>query len=1185
MSIDVTISADMRQLAQDMAQTRSLVGNTMDYVKDAGNRGTEALSGMASMAKTAMVALAGIGSIAAFANMIKGAIDGTAALHDLSIQTGASVAALGQFRSVGSYTETSIDAITGAMLKLSKNMAMSNEDSKGAAIAIRALGLDFNDFKKLSPEDQMLAVAKAMNGFKDGSDKSAAAMLIFGKEGAKMLPFLKDLGDSIEEITPRLTDQEKALKKTQAAMADAFTDNLEKIRKNSEAWKKDLATGLTPALYEVSKAFIDVSGGAGGLKEEISKLSKDGTFAEWARNGVTVLTYLVDAGIYLKRSIQVLGEYIGMEFARLATELGAVGDAVSKAAHGDFAGAFEALQTGFSQSRKMSEDFKTSAVDTFSEKTLGQQIRARMAEIKGLPPEIDEAKKSMERLSDVEKMLEERKRAEAEAIKAAREEQKKQEQAYAAAEKAGDSLLRKIAEKNAEVQMEIDLGRILTPVEKEQLKLTQDMANGVVVLTGEKLKAAKAGIEHGAALEQEREFAKQLKIEHDKGIETLEKRAASLTEQTKKQLDENYALANGKDALEQLEIARLNEERRLAAQTVAEDELIGLCNRETEAHKDTLKALNALIEAKDQGVHLKAAKEAADAWAKTTDEIGKGLTDSLFRAFESGKSFFSTFWDGIKNLFKTTVLKMLIQPVQSGVSSLLGGVLGMGSGSASAGTGGGLMNMLSNGSSVMSMMSKGIGGISQFMGTGPGSMMGSVGGYINNFGNAIGSDTLSNFGAGMYGNASVIGTDAMSMGSLAGSVGSAAGGFMLGRTIGQGISGGYSAIGGQSGNTAVNVGAAIGAIWGPLGSAIGGAIGGLVNRAFGMGAKSTQEYGVSGNVTGGDVTAQNYANWKQKGGWFRSDKSGTDYSSLTDDQGQMLKAAASSVYAQTKAWAETLKLPADELKKVNYALKIQFSSDEKANIAAINTAFAGYQDALAGQFRDALAPFQKAGETLVETMNRLSVITSFSESLNQFGGVFSKVAQLSISAKEELIGFAGGMEAFIAKTQDYVSAYYTDSEKVGLQAKQVEQLLASIGVDGAGLSSKADFRKLVESQNLDTTEGRKMLNDLLSVAPAFAQLGDYLEKNGGTLGSLAGSAPQSALLENILSDQKVQAEYQQKQADSLAALQAIMDRVNSSLNSGFDRLVGSIEDRMAALQAAIEANGRTVSDAILEAQP
>lgn len=81
----------------------------------------------------------------------------------------------------------------------------------------------------------------------------------------------------------------------------------------------------------------------------------------------------------------------------------------------------------------------------------------------------------------------------------------------------------------------------------------------------------------------------------------------------------------------------------------------------------------------------KSAQDAAAEWQKTADQIGQGLTDSLFRAFESGKGFFRVFWDGIKNLFKTTVMQLLIKPVQTAVTGAVGGMLGL---PAAAGTGG-----------------------------------------------------------------------------------------------------------------------------------------------------------------------------------------------------------------------------------------------------------------------------------------------------------------------------------------------------------------------------------------------------------------------------------------------------------------------------------------------------------------
>lgn len=149
----------MVQLAADVSKLKG----DMDEAKKVVNQSSLEIDKAVGFIKTAFVALAGIGSIAAFTGMVKSAIDAQAALHDLSITTGVSVAALGQFKSVGSYTETSIDSITGAMTKLAKNMATSTEESKGAAVALKALGINFDDFKKMSPDQQMLTVAKAMN--------------------------------------------------------------------------------------------------------------------------------------------------------------------------------------------------------------------------------------------------------------------------------------------------------------------------------------------------------------------------------------------------------------------------------------------------------------------------------------------------------------------------------------------------------------------------------------------------------------------------------------------------------------------------------------------------------------------------------------------------------------------------------------------------------------------------------------------------------------------------------------------------------------------------------------------------------------------------------------------------------------------------------------------------------------
>lgn len=88
-------------------------------------------------------------------------------------------------------------------------------------------------------------------------------------------------------------------------------------------------------------------------------------------------------------------------------------------------------------------------------------------------------------------------------------------------------------------------------------------------------------------------------------------------------------------------------------------------------------------------------------------DIGEGLTDSLFRAFESGKGFGKTFVDSLKNLLKTTVMKVILEPVmKQGAGMLMQAVGGMFSPQGAGGGGGGGLNLnsLSSGYSMYNSM-------------------------------------------------------------------------------------------------------------------------------------------------------------------------------------------------------------------------------------------------------------------------------------------------------------------------------------------------------------------------------------------------------------------------------------------------------------------------------------------------
>ena len=90
--------------------------------------------------KGAIAGLIGLGSANALIGTISSAIEAKARLHDLSTQTGISVEGLASLGKVARYSNTELVDVAGASNKLSKALFTQNEDSAGAAAAIRRLG-------------------------------------------------------------------------------------------------------------------------------------------------------------------------------------------------------------------------------------------------------------------------------------------------------------------------------------------------------------------------------------------------------------------------------------------------------------------------------------------------------------------------------------------------------------------------------------------------------------------------------------------------------------------------------------------------------------------------------------------------------------------------------------------------------------------------------------------------------------------------------------------------------------------------------------------------------------------------------------------------------------------------------------------------------------------------------------
>jgi tape measure domain-containing protein len=726
-------------------------------------------------------------------------------------------------------------------------------------------------------------------------------------------------------------------------------------------------------------------------------------------------------------------------------------------------------------------------------------------------------------------------------------------------------LITGIRDKTGALALEGSAQTKLTDAQKVALKVMQDIQNGTLKLTDAQKREVAAALEQLIATEKLNEerkdelaLQKEMEAQRKRDIDALHKNADAIEELLRKQEDENYALRFGKEALAQLEIARLKDQRAVMAEIVAREELLGYCNDETEAHRRTLAALNDLIKAREQGVHLQAARDAADEWKKTADSIGDNLTDALMRAFESGKGFGQSLKDSLLNMFKTQVAKQVSSWMGSAIQSMFSSNSGGGGGGnmlsslmsmfSSSGSGGGGGGFLSN---IMSMFGSSSGGgasggggfmesIMSMFGSSGGASSGG-GGFMNSIMSMFGSSGGGGAGGGM-----------MAGGSMMGGIG----GFGAGIGIGNTLSGSYSAIGSHK-TTASAIGAGIGAIWGPIGSMIGGAIGGLVNRAFGRKPKEVKESGITGSFGGGSFGGQTYADWVKEGGWFRSDKHGTDYSALSDNVQTLLNTGGKAMLDSVTGLAKALKLPADDLAKLTTDVRVKMTGNAEEDQAAIESVLNQYRDKLAGQFQSVLTPFQKTGEALYDTLSRLAAVQLSREALNTFGGIFSKIATSGIDATEAMVKLAGGLDALVSKAQSFVENFYTQEEQLGMSARSLLEQLQGVGINTDGLNSKEAYRALVESLDVTQQAQREQLNALLTLGPQFAGLATYMQDNKLTLEQIAEAAPLVTALSPLFDTQTTAMQESTAAIDSTTvAVEGVTSAVEAGANATVDAING-----------------------------
>lgn len=281
-SLVIKLAADTAEFQADLGRSARLLDKHASEMK-------ASLQQVASVARTAFAVVIGTTSVAALRDFVTQTLETSAALQGLAEQTGASATALSGFAPVATISGTAMDAIGGSLAKLSKGLAGVDDETAGATKALQFLGVRAKDASGnlRDPAEVMNDVALKLSEFEDGAGKTALAMELFGKSGASMLPFLKDLAEN-QDLNIRLTAQ-------QIEEADNASKALARMKAESGFVAQTLVTAAIPSMTVLAQELKQVLFGTDDAVGGIQRLRTDGSLTTWAQNTAYAIAVVIDA--------------------------------------------------------------------------------------------------------------------------------------------------------------------------------------------------------------------------------------------------------------------------------------------------------------------------------------------------------------------------------------------------------------------------------------------------------------------------------------------------------------------------------------------------------------------------------------------------------------------------------------------------------------------------------------------------------------------------------------------------------------------------------------------------------------------------------------------------------------------------------------------------------------------------
>ena len=217
--------------------------------------GAQLFGSIASSASSAVRSLLSMGSAQAEV------VDKTS---KLASRLGMTYSELSGLAHAGELAGVSLDTIGTAATKLDLAMVAAANGSATANAKFERLGLSVADLGNMNAEQRFQAIAQAISQLPNEAERAAAAVSLFGRSGAGMLPMFQDGAAGLAAAREEAERFGTALTNAQGTDIENMNDAFTRAQAAISGVVQQLVAYLAPAVDAITTAFSDMIGSVGG---------------------------------------------------------------------------------------------------------------------------------------------------------------------------------------------------------------------------------------------------------------------------------------------------------------------------------------------------------------------------------------------------------------------------------------------------------------------------------------------------------------------------------------------------------------------------------------------------------------------------------------------------------------------------------------------------------------------------------------------------------------------------------------------------------------------------------------------------------------------------------------------------------------------------------------------------------